>query len=88
LLAATPPDEDTGHITYGTVASVADDRITLKTRAGWRVTIETSQRTRSYAQATPGAALQVRWRERAAGVHIATDILPAAADSGMWGADR
>jgi hypothetical protein len=64
------------------------NRITLKTRAGQLVTIEASQPTRSYARATPGVPPQVCSRETAAGVYIATAILPAAADPGMWGADR
>ena len=88
LLAATPQDEDSRHVTYGVVVGVQDHQITLQTRTGSALTIATSPLTRSHVQAAPGAAVQVRSRETAAGVYDATAILPAPADPAMWGADR
>lgn len=84
---ATPPDEATGHVTYGIVAGAADNQITLKTRTGQLVTIAVSPATRAYAEATPGAALQVRSLETA-GALSAIAILPAPADPAAWGADH
>jgi hypothetical protein len=87
LLAAAPDDETTGHVTYGTVDRTQDNQITLRTRNGEVVTIEISPQTRSYAPATPGAALQVRALETA-GVLTATVVLPASADPASWGGDH
>jgi hypothetical protein len=88
LLAATPPEPDSGHVTYGVVASVRDNRITLTTRAGQSVTIGLSPLTRIHAQTTPGAVLQVRSQRTAAGELSATAVLPAAPEPAVWGADH